>query len=97
MAKIGQLYLNGGVWNGRQILSSQWIEDSTKVQSRSGKLTYGYLWWILDDCYAALGDGGNVIFINPQKKMVFSIASRFMPRAKDRVELIRKHMMPLFE
>ncbi|WP_333880488.1 serine hydrolase [Lysinibacillus capsici] len=97
MAKIGQLYLNGGVWNGRQILSSQWIEDSTKVQSRSGKLTYGYLWWILDDCYAALGDGGNVIFINPQKKMVISIASRFMPRAKDRVELIRKHMMPLFE
>lgn len=97
MAKIGQLYLNGGVWNGRQILSSQWIEDSTKVQSRSVKLTYGYLWWILDDCYAALGDGGNVIFINPQKKMVISIASRFMPRAKDRVELIRKHMMPLFE
>ncbi|MFW7188103.1 MULTISPECIES: serine hydrolase [Lysinibacillus] len=97
MAKIGQLYLNGGVWNGRQILSSQWIEDSTKVQSRSGKLTYGYLWWILDDCYAALGDGGNVIFINPQKKMVISIASRFMPRAKDRVELIRKHIIPLFE
>ncbi len=97
MAKIGQLYLNDGVWNGQRIISSKWIEDSTTEKSRSGKLSYGYLWWIVDDCYAALGDGGNTIFINPKKKMVISIASRFMPRAKDRIELIRKHMMPLFE
>lgn len=97
MAKIGQLYLNGGVWNSQRIISSKWIEDSTTEKSRLGKLAYGYLWWIVDDCYAALGDGGNAIFINPKKKMVISIASRFMPRAKDRIELIRKHIMPLFE
>ncbi|WP_155591589.1 serine hydrolase domain-containing protein [Lysinibacillus cavernae] len=97
MAKIGQLYLNGGVWNSNQILSPKWIEDSTKEKSRWGELSYGYLWWIVDDCYAALGDGGNVIFINPNKEMVITIASRFMPRAKDRIELIRKHIMPLFE
>jgi len=97
MIKIGQLYLNGGEWNGEQILSSQWVEDSTKEKSQWGELTYGYLWWIVDDCYAALGDGGNVIFINPKKEMVVTIASRFMPRAKDRIELIRNHIMPLFE
>ncbi|PAD67490.1 serine hydrolase [Bacillus sp. 7586-K] len=96
MAKIGQLYLSGGVWNGNQILSSKWIEESTKEKSRWGELSYGYLWWIVDDCYAALGDGGNVIFINPKKEMVVAIASRFMPRAKDRIELIRKHIIPLF-
>ncbi|MCZ8539656.1 serine hydrolase domain-containing protein [Psychrobacillus psychrodurans] len=97
MAKIGQLYLSGGVWNGNRILSSKWIEDSTKEKTRWGELSYGYLWWIVDDCYAALGDGGNVIFINPKKEMVVTIASRFLPRAKDRIELIRKHIMPLFE
>lgn len=97
MTKIGQLYLNGGVWSGKQILPSKWIEDSTKEQSRWGELSYGYLWWIFDDGYAALGDGGNVIFINPKKEIVISIASRFMPRAKDRIELIRKKIMPLFE
>lgn len=97
MIKIGQLYLNGGEWNGEQILSSQWVEDSTKEKSQWGELTYGYLWWIVDDCYAALGDGGNVIFINPKKEMVVTIASRFMPRAKDRIEFIRNHIMPLFE
>lgn len=97
MIKIGQLYLNGGEWNGEQILSSQWVEDSTKEKSQWGELSYGYLWWIVDDCYAALGDGGNVIFINPKKEMVVTIASRFMPSAKDRIELIRNHIMPLFE
>ncbi|MFP3727002.1 serine hydrolase [Priestia filamentosa] len=97
MIKIGQLYLNSGIWNGKQILSSKWIEDSIKEKSRWGELSYGYLWWIVDDGYAALGDGGNVIFINPKKEMVVAIASRFKPRAKDRIELIRKHIMPLFK
>lgn len=97
MAKIGQLYLNDGMWDGKQVISSKWIEDSTKEKSRWGDLPYGYLWWIIDDCYAALGDGGNVIFINPQKKMVVAIASRFMPRAKDRIELIREKIIPLFD
>lgn len=97
MAKIGQLYLNSGMWDGKQVISSKWIEDSTKEKSRCGDLPYGYLWWIIDNCYAALGDGGNVIFINPQKKMVVAIASRFMPRAKDRIELIREKIIPLFD
>jgi CubicO group peptidase (beta-lactamase class C family) len=101
MAKIGQLYLNGGLWNGKQLLSSKWIGDSTKESSRWGELPYGYLWWIVDNkeqgCYAALGDGGNAIFVNPEKKMVIAIASRFMPCAKDRIELIGKHIVPLFE
>ena len=86
MIKIGQLYLNGGEWNSEQILSSQWIEDSTKEKSQWGELSYGYLWWIVDDCYAALGDGGNVIFIDTKKEMIVTIASRFMPRAKNRIE-----------
>ncbi len=100
MVKIGQLYLNCGMWNGRQIISTKWIEESSKEHSRWEKLPYGYLWWIIDGdncCYAALGDGGNVIFIDHGKKMVVAIASCFMPRAKDRIELIRKYIEPVFE
>ncbi len=46
MAKIGQLMLNNGVWEGRQILSGRWIaasfEPYTRFQSGYG---YGYQWW----------------------------------------------------
>ncbi|MFD1904072.1 hypothetical protein ACFSQ7_08375 [Paenibacillus rhizoplanae] len=72
MAKIGQMYLNQGFWNGRQVLSSTWIKDSTQESSRWGDLAYGYLWWIVSNegggCYAALGDGGNAIYVNSNKK-----------------------------
>ncbi|RUS47043.1 class C beta-lactamase-related serine hydrolase [Cohnella sp. AR92] len=86
---------------GKQILSSKWIEDSTLESSRWGESSYGYLWWILDNkdqgCYAALGDGGNAIYVNAKKKLVISIASRFMPRAKNRIELIQEQMIPFIE
>lgn len=103
MAKIGQLYLNGGKWKGEQIVSKEWIKESTKEQSRCtqwGNLPYGYLWWIMDEkehSYAALGDGGNVIYINEKKKLVVSISSLFLPRAKDRIKLIKEYIEPMFE
>lgn len=102
MAKIGQLYLDSGMWNGKQIVSSGWINESTKEHSRWEKLNlpYGYLWWIIDDeehACAAMGDGGNVIYFNTEKKIVVSIASLFVRNAKDRIELIKKHIEPIFE
>ncbi|NLT14144.1 MAG: serine hydrolase [Clostridiales bacterium] len=100
MAKIGQLYLNGGIWGGKQIISAEWIAESTKVHSRWDelKLSYGYLWWIIDgDSYAALGDGGNAIYVSPAKNLVVAIASLFKPTAKDRIELIKKYIEPIFE
>ena len=102
MAKIGQLYLDDGIWKGKQIISSGWINESTREHSRCNqwKLSYGYLWWIINDkehAYAAMGDGGNVIYVNTKKKMVVSIASLFVPRAKDRIKLIKEYIEPAFE
>ena len=42
MAKLGQLYLNHGVWNGRQIIPEEWITASTTKQIDSIEGTYGY-------------------------------------------------------
>jgi len=100
MAKIGQLYLEGGMWDGNQIVPAGWIDESTKEHSRWGTLSYGYLWWIIDDkerIFAALGDGGNVIYVNAKKRIVVSIASLFIPDVMDRIDLIKEHIEPLFE
>ena len=101
MVKIGQLYLNGGIWDGKQIISAEWIAESTKIHSRwdALNLSYGYLWWIIDEnerSYAAIGDGGNVIYVNPAKNLVVAIASLFKPTAKDRIDLIKKYIEPIF-
>lgn len=101
MAKIGQLFLNGGIWNGNRIVSEKWVSDSTSEQSRWKRrnLPYGYLWWIgeQDNGYAAMGDGGSIIYVSPDKNMVVAITSLFYPRAKDRIEFIKKYVEPIFD
>lgn len=101
MAKLGQLYLNGGVWNGRQIIPEKWIAESTQVQSvwKARRLKYGYLWWVIEEAehsFAALGDGGNAIYVNPKDRLVVAISSLFAPRTKDRVDFIKNEIEPLF-
>ena len=99
MIKLGQLYLNEGLWNGQQIVSKEWIRESTEEKSRWGELKYGLLWWIIDKedhSFAALGDGGNVIYVNPKQKTVIIIASYFKPRVEDRMKLIKEYIEPIW-
>lgn len=98
MAKIGQLYLDRGMWNGQRIVSEEWINESTEEHSRweAQNLSYGYLWWIDKDGFAAMGDGGNTIYVNTKKNMVVAIASLFKKKARDRMELIREYIEPIF-
>ena len=100
MADIGQLYLNGGVWKGKQLVSKHWIEESTKEHSRWKKrnLPYGYLWWIDEqkDGFAAMGDGGNIIYVNTGEQLVVSLMCRFDPKAKDSMDLIKQQIEPIF-
>lgn len=100
MIKFGQLFLNSGMWNRQQILPSDWVRRCTEVHSRRGQLSYGYLWWIMDEMhgiYAAMGDGGNVIYVNTKKNMVVSIAALFKQDIKDSITLINERIEPLFE
>ncbi len=100
MAKIGLLYLNNGVWNGQQIVSDKWIIESTAEQSRCEEfgLGYGYLWWLIDnESFAAMGDGGIIIYVNTKKQLSISIAAFFIPDAKIRIELIKNFVEPIFD
>ena len=102
MAKIGQLYLDGGVWNGKQIVSKDWIESSTREHSKWKKenLPYGYLWWVNLDGergFAAMGDGGNTIYVNKERKIVVSIASFLVKKPNDRIDFIKKYIETMIE
>lgn len=100
MAKIGQLYLDGGKWNEKQIVSARWIAESTREHSRweDLNLPYGYLWWIVDEnAFAAMGDSGNTIYVNRKKKIVISIASLFKENTGDRMDFIKECVEPMFE
>jgi len=68
-AKIGLLWLRHGEWDGRQIVSREWVERSIRPQIKTGRDDdYGYGWWITGDGgeFAAIGRGGQRIQVWPE-------------------------------
>lgn len=103
MSKLGEMMLNEGVASGKQLVPKEWIRECTETKSEWKtpifKRKYGYLWWIIDEdehSYAALGDGGNVIYVNPKTGLTVAIGSYFKPRVADRMKLIKETLEPLF-
>jgi CubicO group peptidase (beta-lactamase class C family) len=74
-AKLGYLWLNQGVWDGRQIVPAAWVADSIKPYSYSSSDNYGYGWWVSDDSYYAYGRGGQYIKIYPAYKAIVVITA----------------------
>jgi CubicO group peptidase (beta-lactamase class C family) len=85
MAKIGYLYLNGGRWQGKQIVSEEWVKESTKNRVDAKQFPnwinadgYGYQWWLRSfkvgdrviPSYHAAGRGGQFIFVVPELDIV---------------------------
>ncbi len=72
MAKIGYLYLKDGLWDGKRIISSQWIKASTRKHIAATLLPgYGYQWWIVGPgIYTAIGHQGQFIMVAPEKNMI---------------------------
>jgi CubicO group peptidase (beta-lactamase class C family) len=68
-AKVGLLWLRHGEWEGRQLVSRDWVESSVRTQIRTGRDDqYGYGWWITGDRgeFAAIGRGGQRIQVWPE-------------------------------
>ncbi len=101
MARIGQLCLDKGKYGNNQIISSDWIEEMIKPYYKSGEefryMSYGYLWWIIDydkKIYAAIGNSGNVIYINTKENIVIAVTSYFKPTIFDRIDFIQEYVEP---
>ena len=72
-AKIGRLYLNKGKWNDKQIVSENWVAQSTKIDTtNNSSLRYQYQWWLPSQTgdFAAQGILGQYIYVNPEKNLI---------------------------
>ena len=81
MAKIGLLFLNKGKWEDQQIISADWIEESTQsyIDGRWNGEHYGYQWWINQaGYYSAVGMFGQAIYVIPDKNLVSVFTSHIV-------------------
>lgn len=104
MAKFGLLYLNKGLYNGKQVVSKEWVEESLTKHSVVQGVNYGYLWWLkyLDvngvryNGKAAQGNGGQKIYIWEEQNMVTVITGGNYNAQSPSDELIQKYILPAF-
>ena len=83
MAKLGQLLLTDGQWNGRQVIPKGWVAESTKPRIKAYGLSYGYQWWLgrtlLKDrdlpWTAGFGYGGQRLFVQPDLDLVVAVTA----------------------
>jgi CubicO group peptidase (beta-lactamase class C family) len=82
-AKLGSLMLNGGRWNGVQVVPQAWMERSTERHTAIHGRGYGWLWWkdsflvrgaAQEGIYAS-GNGGNFIFVLPAERLVVVVTA----------------------
>ncbi len=74
-AKIGQLVLQKGKWENKQIISESWLAESVKTQAtaaETGSADYGLYWWIRPqhNAIVARGHGGQYLYIVPDKNLL---------------------------
>jgi CubicO group peptidase (beta-lactamase class C family)/predicted glycoside hydrolase/deacetylase ChbG (UPF0249 family) len=110
MAKFGQLFLQKGKWNGKQILPESWINEAstmkimqdpnaTQAKKDSSDWLQGYcyqMWRCCNNGYRADGANGQYIIVLPEKDAVIAITSE-APNMQAEINLVWKYLLPAFQ
>ena len=84
LAKFGYLYLNGGQWEGQQIVPVTYVHASTTVWSAGGfpeENPYGYHWWVTNEAgypsFFAAGYGGQYLYVVPELATIVVTTAKY--------------------
>lgn len=103
MARLGQLYLDRGVWKGKRVISEYWVEESTRWHADRSPGGYGYQWWVewhpwkgtVIESFSAQGLGGQYIFVFRDLDLVVVITGgNQYTGAEPGLTLINQHILP---
>jgi CubicO group peptidase (beta-lactamase class C family) len=89
LLRFGEMYRNGGVHQGRQVVPAEWVRQSWTVRTRSPRNGngYGYGWWIKEvgghPVYFAWGHGGQMVYVAPSLAMTVVMTSDPNARSVD--------------
>jgi CubicO group peptidase (beta-lactamase class C family) len=105
LALFGQLYLQGGCWQGQQLLPADFVAATTTAQVAGAYpefVKYGYLWWITSDnqgrrTFFASGAGGQYVYVHPALDMVVVMTATFKADGRPRRVMVVKMAMRLVE
>ena len=100
MARLGELVLGEGQWQGRTLVPRGYMRALAQRHSAGGAplgTAYGYLWWLGAGSIMASGYGGQWIHVDPALDLVVALTSRRTPESAARGQgatLIRREILP---
>jgi CubicO group peptidase (beta-lactamase class C family) len=108
MAKVGQLFLNEGEWNGNRIISKEWVQQSTQYHINPAVTWadgYGYLWWLRNfqvndkTCHSfkAMGWGGQEIFVFKELNLVVVFTGANYVSDPPCDDIMKRYILPSIE
>ena len=108
IARLGQLFLQDGAWDGQQLLPAGFVAAATQPQNAGGppaSLPYGFLWWVLPGegprrTFLASGYGGQMVWVHPALELVVAATSPVSPQSQQRgqtAQLLRSGLVAAAE
>jgi CubicO group peptidase (beta-lactamase class C family) len=105
MARLGQLMLQKGMWDGKQLVPASFALDAARQQNAGGSpvgLRYGFMWWVPPSDaprpnFLASGYAGQFIWVDPALELVIAVNSTVSPQSQQRgqaFQLIRHGLYP---
>ena len=96
LAKVGQMWLQGGVWEGEQLISREWIEQMSARQADGGDYGYGFQTWQCAYPSAVRADGalGQYVIVVPEKDVVIVLTEASFTNGKPQRGLIWNKFLP---
>ena len=100
MAKLGLLFLQDGVWDGKPLLTAAYARASTTVQNQGGapaNLPYGQLWWAVSPpIFMASGYAGQMVWVHRPTQAVVAITSTVSDDSQRRGHAVQLVLGPLY-
>ena len=105
VARLGQLYLQGGVWEGRRLLAPEWVAEATRAQVQNGDgpasssdwaQGYGFQFWMSRHGYRGDGAFGQFCVVLPEQDVVLAITAETADMQAV-LDAAWTHLLPAFD
>ncbi|AQZ62360.1 Beta-lactamase class C and other penicillin binding proteins [[Actinomadura] parvosata subsp. kistnae] len=99
IAKLGQLYLGNGVWQGERLLPAEWVAEATRAQVATSdpdpdwRQGYGFQFWVSRHGYRAAGAHGQFALVLPEADAVVAMTAQ-SPNMQQVLDQVWAHLLP---
>lgn len=94
LSRLGQLYLQEGCFNGKQLLSPDWVKEATAIQQMNREGGYGYYFWKEKEGFRISGKWGKRCYVFPKQQLMVTYLADFQDRPDAAHIIMEEEILP---